>query len=124
MANEISASLSLSFTKNGITETVNIVTTKFTMNGNNYEHFTMNVPMSGGGTAIPKSSISTIGWVAFKNLDGSGNLVQIMNQVGGSALIQVNAGEFGMVRFASGAPAPAALAITSSVLVDMFLIEN
>lgn len=124
MANEISASMGLSFTKGGASESVTVVTTKFTMTGNNYVHETMLVPITAGGTSLQKGSIGTIGWSYFKNLDGSGNSVQILVTQSGSNMVQLYPGEFCMFRFTSGASSPAAIALTSAVYIDYFLIEN
>jgi len=124
MANEISASMSLGFTKNGISESVTVVTTKFTMNGNNFTHNTVLVPTSVGGLALPKGSIGTPGWTYLHNLDTSGNSVQILVASGGSVMTQLYAGEFQMLRFASTDSNPAAIALVSSVYLEVFMIEN
>lgn len=124
--NEITSSASLSYTnaaKGIATTALSSPPTFFTITGYNVVNSTMNVPTTAGGTAIPLGSVGTLGWSYFKNIDAT-NYVDIMTATSGTAYVRLLPHEFAMFRFTPAITAPAALAHTSSVLMQYMIIEN
>lgn len=120
MANEITYSALLGFTKAGVSASKGTPNLTMTMTGVNYEEGTMQVPTTAGGTAIPKGSVGTIGKMWVKNKDVT-NFLTILNATSGSALIKVLPGS--EETFYCAAAAPAALADTAIVEMDYLMIE-
>ena len=94
----------------------------FSIIGKNFAQGTLTTPTTAGGTLIPISNLSSLGWASFKNTDPT-NYVDILTGVGGVDIVRMYPGEPAQFRFGSGITAPAALANTSPVLLEYLILE-
>jgi hypothetical protein len=125
LANEITASASLSY----LNSTVNVSVAKalaisgsnFSVTGSRYVEGLFSVPTSAGGTAIPIPA-GTLGWCIIKNNDST-NYVELLTAVSGSVFAKIAPGEVAMFRFPSAITAPAALANTAAVKIEFLILE-
>jgi len=117
MANEITISGALSFSKAGLSAAKSF-NFNVTMSGSNYEEGSFSVPTS--TTAIPLGSVATNGWLLLINKDAT-NYVEYYTATAGTAAVKLLAGEAALFRV-DGA-APAMKANTAQVEVDYLLIE-
>jgi hypothetical protein len=124
MANEITASGSLSAAKgNFAAEALAVSTLRATLAGTRFLKEPQTIPTTAGGTAIKLGDLASIGWFFIKNLDPT-NYVEILNAVSGAVFLKLAPGEFAMGRFASAVTAPAALANTASVQIEVLILEQ
>jgi hypothetical protein len=87
MANEITSSCSLAFSKNAIGASVNQAAVQFTMTGTNYSECSV-VTNNATVTAIPLGSIGTPGYLLVQNLDAA-NSVDFYPTTGGVASARI-----------------------------------
>ncbi len=120
MAQEITATASLAYTKGSI-PTVSMVKSgsRFDVAGNNYERGTQTMG-TGGVVAIGLGSVGTPGWCFIQNNDAT-NYVDVYDSTGGNAFVRLKPGEFFLGRLA--ATAPAARANTASVAIEYMIVE-
>ena len=98
MANEITVTASLSFTKGGITQTfAGLAAATFDFTGTEWIFIQANVAAS--EVALDYGSISTAGWFLFKNLDAT-NYVALRPGTGVADFAKVEAGEICLCRLA------------------------
>jgi hypothetical protein len=123
-ANEIQVAGTLSYANAsiGIASQTLSVTKYVNISGVNFSALTFSVPTTAGGTAIPVSNLSGIGWLYVKNNDAT-NYVDIMTATSGTAFARIQPGEFIMLRLAPGITAPAALAHTAAVSIQYLALE-
>lgn len=120
MADEITVSLSLSFTKSpAATQSVSETSKSFDVTGAKFTKGVQNVGTS--AEAIGLGDIGTAGWFFIKNLDTT-NYVEVLDAVAGDACLKLKAGEFACGRF--GAAAPAVKANTAACNVEYLIIED
>jgi hypothetical protein len=121
MANEITVSLSLEFSKGGSSDKMRKMGQQFTLSGTDYIHKTQIVGTS--EEAIVIGEIGTPGWCFFRNLDDT-NYVSIRAATGATSTVELKAGESCCFRLARGATAPFAIANTSSVTIEYLILED
>ena len=119
MANELSISLTLGFSKSNISTTMTSGTQHFTVTGTDYVRQTMSVPTS--VTALPLGGIATPGYCMITNRD-TVNYVEVYTAVAGAAAIKLKPGEWAIFRFTTAAPA--VKANTAAVRIDYLLIAD
>ena len=122
MANEITVSASLSFTKDGVTQTEALAATTFTFTGTLY-HKIRQLISSAAEEALQLGAVPAGGLMLIKNLD-SANPVAIRQATGLTDLIRINAGEVALFRLHGDSPAPFAQATGADVNIDMFRLED
>jgi hypothetical protein len=118
MADEITASASLSFTKGGISADYEKLGLKITMSGSNYIQNILSVATS--ETALPKGSITTPGLCLVVNLDTT-NFVKVRGASGAVDCIKIPAGELALFRHSG--TSPYLIADTAACRVAYLLIE-
>lgn len=126
MANEINVTTVLSYTnaaQNIPLTTLQAYQVAFNIAGKNFSMLTEVVPTTAGGTAIPISNLSSLGFAIFINRDPT-NYVQLLSAVSGTVFARINPGETALLRFDPAITAPAWLAHTTSVLVQALILEN
>jgi len=96
---------------------------RFNITGKNYVTGTMSVPTTSGGTAIPISNLSTVGWGIFLNLDAT-NYIQLMSAVSGTVFARLYPGEIALFRLDAGVTAPAAISHTAACEMEYLILEN
>ena len=125
MANEITASASLSYTNSAVNvnsaEALAIAGSTFTIVGSRFSKGLFSVPTTANGTAIPIPA-GTLGWCIIKNNDST-NYVELMSAVSGTVFAKIAAGEVAMFRFPSTITAPAAIANTAAVKIEYLILE-
>ena len=119
MANEITTSASLAFSKNEIEDSLAFAQANFDVSGSKFIHNVIATTTS--EVAVDKGNITTIGWVAIKNHDDT-NYVEWFGVEDESATIKIKANEFCLFRSASSAPF--IQANTGSCTVEYLLIED
>lgn len=126
MANEITVTGSLQYAnpaQNIAQVGLSIFNTLFSITGKNYVYGTMSVPTASGGTAIPVSNLSNLGWAMLKNNDPT-NYVQILSAVSGTVFLRIPPSGIALFYFDSSVTAPAAQAHTSTVLLEYLILEQ
>lgn len=126
MAGTIIASFTLSFTPTfagSSPAALPLAAITVTVSGTNYKKQTQVIPTTAGGTPIDVSALVTPRWCAFINRDPT-NYVEILNAVSGTLMFRLLPGEGCMGPLDPSVSAPAALAHTASVLLEMLIIEN
>lgn len=119
MANEITYSSSLSFTKGSVSSNMSANNAVATMAGTNYVRESLAVTTT--AVAIPLGSIGTPGWLIVKNNDVT-NYVEVYTATAGVTFGKVLAGEtWGPVRIS--VTAPALKANTATCQCDYLIIE-
>jgi hypothetical protein len=116
----------LNLTETGITTGLSVSGLYVPLTGSKYSQFVMAVPTTSGGTSIPLSSLANIGYCEFVNLDPT-NYVDVLTAVTGSsgvAFARLMPGDAHLFRFTPAVTAPAMLAHTASVNVQLLCIEN
>lgn len=123
MANEITISGSLAVAKGNVaSEALTVSGLKATLTAEDFIKATQSIPTTAGGTAINLGGLSNVGWVLIKNNDNT-NYVDIMTAVSGTAFARLKPGEFCLLRLTPAITAPAALANTAAVMIEILLIE-
>lgn len=121
MANEITASCALTFSKSPATAaTLSSLNRNFNASGSKYVR---NVQTIGFGAveALDLGDVGTPGWFYIKNLDAT-NYVEIYTALAGVALLKLKAGEFAVGRFTVAAPC--ARANVADCLVEYLIAED
>lgn len=113
----------LSETLTGISTQLAVSGQYVTQSGSRYTQGVMHVPTTAGGTAIPVSSLSNLGYAMFVNLDAT-NYVDIMSATSGTAFVRLQPGDSALFRFTSTITAPAMLAHTGACDVQFLIMEN
>lgn len=116
----------LNLTETGVTTGLQVSGLYVALSGSKYSQFVMNVPTTSGGTTIPLSNLSNIGYCEFQNLDVT-NYVDVLTAVTGSsgvAFARLLPGDAHLFRFTPAVTAPALLAHTATVNVQLLCIEN
>lgn len=119
MANEITASVSLKFSKGGKTASVSKQGIQLTMSGTDYTRHTQTIGTS--EEALVLGDVGTLGLMVVTNLDAT-NFVSIRPATGGTNTIKIKAGETQMFRLATAAPF--AIADTGAVEIEVLLLED
>ena len=122
MANEIAVSVSLSVNHSPMSAASKSISGSFDQAGINYFEGSQTIPTTAGGTALTKGGVGTIGWVWIKNTDST-HFVQIMTAVAGTAFMKLKPGQAFEGPLDPGIAAPAALADTASVNIEMLILE-
>ncbi len=120
MANEITASGSLSFNKSGRSASISKVGLQIDMSGLDYVKFTQNVGTA--EEALELGDITTLGYCMMVNRSSTYE-IRVRSATGVAALVSILPGEFAIFRFASTASAPFVMAVTSPAELEVFLIE-
>ena len=105
-----------------VNQSLTVGSTLFTMTGDSALKYTQSIGTSEEALELGQD-IGTLGWCMIKNLDAT-NFVSIRAGTGLGNFLRINAGEFALFRFGSGATAPFAIADTGAVLVEVLLIET
>ena len=119
MAEEITISASLAFSKGGIGSTLSDSDLKFDVTGTDYFQGTQGVGTS--EEALDLGHITTPGYCYMKNTDTT-NFVSIIRATSEGNCIKLKAGEVALFRFE--ATAPFVKADTSAVQINYLLIED
>lgn len=98
MANEISTSVSITYSKGELSGSVT-ASKQITLNGTRKSGNVQDIGTSAHEALGIGADIGTLGWAYFKNLDAS-NYVELGKDSGGSFinLVRLNAGEFALFR--------------------------
>lgn len=120
MANELTITGSISFSKSGTTASVSKTGITVDITGSNVLDITQTIGTS--EEALVLGDVATPGYCIIENLDAT-NFVEIRPATGVADCIKVRAGKFaGPFEFA--AAAPYAIADTAPVKIRMLLIEQ
>jgi hypothetical protein len=122
MANEITLIASLQAAKGPIAEVLARSGVKADMAGTKFLRKIQTIPTTAGGTALDLTGVATVGWAILINTDAT-NYVDLMTAVSGTAFARLLKGEFALIRICPTLTAPAMLAHTASVDVEMLLLE-
>lgn len=124
MAASQTGTFTLTFvTAAGVSRQLNLPATSFTLAGKDYLQYIQTIPTTAGGTALNVAGLTAPRWLAVINRDAT-NYVDIMTATSGTAFARLLPGEGLMLPLNSGITAPAALAHTAAVDVEVLLIEN
>lgn len=119
MADEITLSAKLAFSKSGVEDSFEALGQQFDMAGTEYIKNIQAIATS--ETALQKGSITTPGLFIVKNLDST-NFVNFRGSSGGANCVKVKAGEVQVFRFSG--TAPYAIADTAEVRIQYLLLED
>ena len=119
MANEVTISVSLAFSKGGVTDSLSFQDLQFDVSGTKMIHHVQSVTT--GVMAIDKGNITTPGWIIGINRDDT-NYVDIIGVTAETATVKIEAGEPFMFRLSG--TAPEFQANTSACTVEYLLIED
>jgi hypothetical protein len=123
MANEITISASLAFSKGGVGSSLSDSALQFDVSGTDYVQGTQNIGFAADealGLGDAGAGI-TPGYCYIKNTDAT-NYVEVFGATGETATIKIKAGEVALFRLS--AAAPTLQADTGSVMIDYLLIED
>lgn len=118
MADEITVSVTLEFTKSGVTEKLSFPGLTYDMSGTDYVLQTQTIGTS--EELLLMGDITTPGYLIIKNLDST-NFVELYRTSAGSGVVKLKAGETACFRLSAQ---PYALADTASCQVQYLLIED
>jgi hypothetical protein len=121
MAN-VTLSINLQLNAPPVSDNVNSGTVALTSSGATSTKSFPTIPTSSGGTALNFGGI-TPGLIYVRNLDPT-NYVQIMTAVSGTVILKLMPGEAQLLRFDPGITAPAAIAHTAPVQIELFAVAN
>lgn len=119
MADELTISALLRFTKGTKDVSFSDQSQQFDVTGTDYIQGTQTVGTS--EEALAKGDITTPGYVFIRNLDAT-NFVKVRGATGGVDCVKIKAGEFALFRFAG--TAPFVIADTASCEIEYLLIED
>ena len=120
MANEITISVSLAFSKGGVGSSLSESALQFDVSGTDYFQGTQQVPIT-TSAALNKGTITACGYCLMKNTDST-NFVQVEGTDGDTATLKLKAGEVALFRFNSNTPH--VVADTAICMIDYLLIED
>ena len=119
MANEITISANLSFSKGLVEPASKAISLSVTVSGTDYVKMTQTIGFA-AAEAINLGDITTPGYILISNLDTT-NYVTLRDGAGGADVVKLKAGEAALFRV--GASALYALANTAACVVEYLLIE-
>lgn len=119
MANELTISASISFTKGGVTAALSRAGTTLTVSGTKYTRVVQSIGLT--QQALELGDVGTPGYSLIVNLDAT-NFVKIRGASGGVDCIKLKPGEFCLFRNAGSAPF--AIADTAICKIEHLLIED
>ena len=125
MSLPIQLTAQLALTESGVSVQLGASGVYVAIAGSKYAQQVMSVPTTSGGTAIPVSSLTNVGYALFINLDAV-NYVDVYTAVTGSsgvAFARLLPGDVHLFRFTPAITAPALLAHTAACQVEMLLLE-
>jgi hypothetical protein len=123
MANEITVSGSLEFSKGSLDVDLSKGSLQVTVTGTEYIRNTLIVTQA-SEVAIPKGSITTVGWFLGINRDAT-NFITIRPGSAKDDCIKINPGEFALFRFDNtDANTPYAIAAVADCVMEYLLIET
>lgn len=126
MAGAIVVSFNLAFTPSytGASQvSLPLTNLAVTVSGSNFKRETQTIPTTAGGTEIDVSALTVPRWCAIINRDPT-NYVQILSAVSGTVIARLLPGEGMLLPLDPTVTAPAALAHTASVQIEVLVIEN
>lgn len=123
MANELSITAALTFSKNAIQQFARAVTSLPVSVGSNGGVYDPGFSCSTGDQAIPLGGIPSLGYAWFHNLDAT-NSVNIKTASAGTVIITMKPGEVALFRFGSGVSVPAVNASSGTPLVEYVILPN
>lgn len=120
MANELTVTCILSFTKGNVRAAGRrAVSTKFDVSGSKYVSNIQEIDTS--EEALAMGDVATAGWMWAKNLDDT-NFVELRMGTGEADLIKLKAGEFCCVRLSGNDPY--AIADNAACDLEYFIVED
>ena len=120
MANEITLSMSLAYSKDDRTAGLSFAGLQFDVSGNHFIHHVQTVGFA-ASEAIVLGEVATPGWIIGINHDDT-NYVDVIGVTAETATGQAKAGEPFFFRFSSAAPH--FQANTAACIVEYLLIED
>ena len=120
MANEITLSASLAFSKGGIGSTLADSGLQFDVSGTDYMQGTQHVPIT-NAVALNIGGLTALGYLYIKNTDST-NYMTIEGVQNDTPTVKLKAGEVAMFRLNGNAPF--VVANTAIVQADYLLIED
>jgi hypothetical protein len=126
MANEITVSMSLAFTKGDKNEKFKVSAATFDMAGTDYVKGTM-ITAAAPGTVIPLGGVTLAGWYLFKNNSTvAAEIISIKDLTGGARTINLHAGESSVGRFSTDTitVVPWAVAASGTPELEYMIIED
>lgn len=122
MADELTLTLKVSYSKNGVTlAPADVSNKKITISGNAAKHFVQNIGTT--EEAIDLGDVTTGGWWFAWNRDST-NWVEIRVGTGGADFVRLEAGEFFAGRLSPDNAAPYAIADTAACNVEFLIIDD
>lgn len=121
MANEITLTCNLSYSKGGTTVSMGVTDLKIDVSGQRFTHIRQNITTT--EVVLDLGDIVTGGYCIMINRDAI-NFVSLRAASGAGNAIRINAGEAACFRFGGGAPAPTAIANTAAVEVEYIMVAN
>ena len=123
MANELTFSTSLQFSKGNIAaQSLQIQTVRGDVAGKDFVRASQTMTTATGGTAINLGPVTAPGAFAVKNNDAT-NYVEILPAVSGTPMLKILPGEVAQGRFTSTVTAPAVKANTASVDIEYLIVQ-
>ena len=120
MADEITITASMAFSKGGIGSTLEDAGLTFDVSGTDYKQGTQACTTS--EVALDLGAVSTnTGYIYMKNMDDT-NYIEVFGAVGETATIKLKAGEVALFRLS--ATAPTVKADTANCQLDYLLIDD
>ena len=119
MAEEITLSASLAFSKGGVGSSLADTNLTFDVSGTDYIQGTQGVGIA--AEVLDKGHITAPGYCYMKNTDST-NFVEVIGVNTETATIKIKAGEVAMFRFASASPE--VQADTAPVQINYLIIED
>jgi hypothetical protein len=124
MSNPITAGSSLALNATGVNVSLSQQNISLAQIGSKFLQMEQLVPTTSGGTAIPVSNLANIGLISIQNLDPT-NYCDILTAVSGTAFARMLPGDPPFLfRWTPAVTAPALLAHTASVSVQILCLEN
>ena len=121
MANEVTVSMSLSFSKSGVTDALSFSDLQFDVSGSKLIHHVQNVAIT-ADQALDIGNLTTPGFMIVRNLDDT-NFITMSGVTGlATQTIKLKAGECALFRHMG--TAPVASADTAAVSIEYLLIED
>lgn len=122
MADEITYSASLSYTKGNVVAFSRAITgLGIDVSGSRFIHHTQQIGTS--EEAIDIGELASLGVAVFKNLDAS-NFIQLKTATSGTLMVKLLPGEMWPFRFGSGITAPFAIADTAACYMEYVIWET
>ena len=119
MANEITVTTKLSFTKGGTTTSLEVSNLKVDVSGSRFIHNRQEIGTS--EEAIDVGDLASVGYMLLVNRDAT-NFVEVRAGTGVADTIKLKPGESSLIRLV--ATAPFAIADTAAVELEYLLIED